>query len=184
MTVLTFVIIFGICFLPLHIFMLWFYYWWVAALIYILQWKWKYFPPFFVALTFMQLFYCSPTSQEDYNYFWHVLRIVGFCLSFVNSCANPVTLYFLSGTFRKHFNRWTMPEKSLRFHWSASNSLLLALDRFLCCSNAYNAPPKRTETISMHQHNTSIMTSLNSSKQYSGTRKYDSFLFHRNASRR
>ncbi|XP_030388059.1 neuropeptide CCHamide-1 receptor [Scaptodrosophila lebanonensis] len=74
MTVLAFVVIFGICFLPYHVFFLWFYYW--------------------------------PTAQDDYNLFWHVLRILGFCLSFANSCANPVALYFVSGAFRKHFNRY------------------------------------------------------------------------------
>ncbi|XP_064542414.1 neuropeptide CCHamide-1 receptor [Drosophila montana] len=73
-TVLAFVVIFGICFLPYHVFFLWFYYW--------------------------------PTAQQDYNMFWHVLRIVGFCMSFANSCANPVALYFVSGAFRKHFNRY------------------------------------------------------------------------------
>ncbi|ALC41974.1 CCHa1r [Drosophila busckii] len=73
-TVLAFVVIFGICFLPYHVFFLWFYYW--------------------------------PTAQDDYNMFWHVLRIVGFCMSFANSCANPVALYFVSGAFRKHFNRY------------------------------------------------------------------------------
>ncbi|XP_032585542.1 neuropeptide CCHamide-1 receptor isoform X2 [Drosophila mojavensis] len=73
-TVLAFVVIFGICFLPYHVFFLWFYYW--------------------------------PTAQQDYNTFWHVLRIFGFCMSFANSCANPVALYFVSGAFRKHFNRY------------------------------------------------------------------------------
>ncbi|KAH8233572.1 neuropeptide CCHamide-1 receptor [Drosophila bipectinata] len=73
-TVLAFVVIFGICFLPYHVFFLWFYFW--------------------------------PTAQEDYNAFWHVLRIVAYCMSFANSCANPVALYFVSGAFRKHFNRY------------------------------------------------------------------------------
>ncbi|XP_001361197.4 neuropeptide CCHamide-1 receptor [Drosophila pseudoobscura] len=73
-TVLAFVVIFGICFLPYHVFFLWFYYW--------------------------------PTAQEDYNAFWHVLRIAAYCMSFANSCANPVALYFVSGAFRKHFNRY------------------------------------------------------------------------------
>ncbi|XP_049290068.1 neuropeptide CCHamide-1 receptor-like [Anopheles funestus] len=75
-TVLAFVVIFGICFLPSHLFMLWFYY--------------------------------NPNFNEDYNGFWHVLRIVGFCLSFANSCANPVALYCVSGAFRKHFNRYLL----------------------------------------------------------------------------
>ncbi|XP_039438745.1 neuropeptide CCHamide-1 receptor-like isoform X2 [Culex pipiens pallens] len=79
-TVLAFVVIFGICFLPSHLFMLWFYY--------------------------------NPNSQDDYNHFWHVLRIVGFCLSFANSCANPVALYCVSGAFRKHFNRYLLCEGS------------------------------------------------------------------------
>uniref|UniRef100_A0A182QV95 G-protein coupled receptors family 1 profile domain-containing protein n=1 Tax=Anopheles farauti TaxID=69004 RepID=A0A182QV95_9DIPT len=79
-TVLAFVVIFGICFLPSHLFMLWFYY--------------------------------NPNFNEDYNGFWHVLRIVGFCLSFANSCANPVALYCVSGAFRKHFNRYLLCDGS------------------------------------------------------------------------
>ncbi|KAG4072028.1 hypothetical protein HA402_008469, partial [Bradysia odoriphaga] len=75
-TVLAFVVIFGICFFPHHLFMLWFYY--------------------------------NPNSNEDYNTFWHVLRIIGFCLSFANSCANPILLYCVSGAFRKHFNRYLL----------------------------------------------------------------------------
>lgn len=47
----------------------------------------------------------SPSSDKDYNSFWHILRMVGFVLSFGNSCANPVALYCVSGAFRKHFNR-------------------------------------------------------------------------------
>ncbi|XP_012142843.2 neuropeptide CCHamide-2 receptor-like isoform X2 [Megachile rotundata] len=70
--VIAFVIIFVICFLPYHMFMLWFHFY--------------------------------PSSEQDYDYFWHVFRIVGFCLSFINSCVNPIALYFISGTFRKRFN--------------------------------------------------------------------------------
>lgn len=72
-TVLAFVLVFAVCFLPNHIFTLWFYY--------------------------------NPNSQDDYNMFWHVLRIVGFCLCYSNSCINPIALYLVSGTFRKHFDR-------------------------------------------------------------------------------
>ncbi|XP_022174354.1 neuropeptide CCHamide-1 receptor-like [Myzus persicae] len=71
--VLAFVLMFAICFLPHHIFMLW--------------------------------FYNYPKSTDEYNTFWHVLRIVGFCLSFINSCINPIALYLVSGTFRKHFDK-------------------------------------------------------------------------------
>ncbi|XKL66648.1 hypothetical protein PGB90_010068 [Kerria lacca] len=73
-TVLVFTIIFAICFLPQHLFMLWFYH--------------------------------HPTAEIDYNEFWHIFRIVGFCLSFINSCINPIALYFISGTFRKYFDEY------------------------------------------------------------------------------
>ncbi|XP_013148164.1 PREDICTED: gastrin-releasing peptide receptor isoform X2 [Papilio polytes] len=73
LTVLAFVLVFAACFLPSHVFMMWFYY--------------------------------CPTAQDDYNGWWHALRIVGFCLSFLNSCVNPIALYCTSGIFRKHFNR-------------------------------------------------------------------------------
>jgi hypothetical protein len=72
--VLCFVFIFAICFLPVHIFLLWFYF--------------------------------NPDSLNDYNTFWHVFRIVGFCLSFINSCINPLALYFVSGTFRLYYNEY------------------------------------------------------------------------------
>lgn len=67
--VISFVIIFVICFLPYHTFMLWFHF--------------------------------CPSSDQDFDDFWHAFRIIGFCLSFVNSCVNPIALYFVSGTFRK-----------------------------------------------------------------------------------
>ncbi|ENN77705.1 hypothetical protein YQE_05777, partial [Dendroctonus ponderosae] len=53
---------------------------------------------------FMLFFYFTEKAQDLYNPFWHYLRIVGFCLCYINSCVNPVALYFVSGAFRKHFN--------------------------------------------------------------------------------
>lgn len=73
-TVLSFVIMFMICFLPHHIFMLWFHFY--------------------------------PNAQEDFDEFWNTFRIIAFCLSFINSCINPIALYFISGVFRKYFNRY------------------------------------------------------------------------------
>ncbi|GFS11032.1 neuromedin-B receptor [Elysia marginata] len=69
--VLSFVIIFIICWLPRHIYLMWFYF-----------------------------------TEEEFNDFWLVFKIVGFCLTFVNSCVNPFALYFLSGHFRKYYNRY------------------------------------------------------------------------------
>ncbi|XP_046675162.1 LOW QUALITY PROTEIN: neuropeptide CCHamide-2 receptor-like [Homalodisca vitripennis] len=72
--VLAFVMIFIICFLPYHIFMLWFH------------------------------FYSY--SYDAYDAYWHAFRIVGFCLSYMNSCINPIALYYVSETYYKHFNRY------------------------------------------------------------------------------
>ncbi|XP_016844695.1 neuropeptide CCHamide-2 receptor [Nasonia vitripennis] len=72
--VIAFVIIFFVCFLPYHVFMLWFHFY--------------------------------PASREVFDEFWHAFRIIGFCLSFINSCVNPIALYFVSGTFRKRFNEY------------------------------------------------------------------------------
>ncbi|CAL8116636.1 unnamed protein product [Orchesella dallaii] len=70
--ILSFVVIFAICFFPHHLFLLWFYFY--------------------------------PDAEDSFNDFWNFCRILGFCLSFANSCINPITLYCVSGTFRKQFN--------------------------------------------------------------------------------
>ncbi|XP_074038675.1 neuropeptide CCHamide-1 receptor [Leptinotarsa decemlineata] len=57
---------------------------------------------------FLLFFYFHPDAQDLFNDFWHALRIIGFCLLYINSCANPVALYFLSGAFRKYFNRYLL----------------------------------------------------------------------------
>jgi len=72
-TVLAFVVVFALCFLPQHVFILWFYH--------------------------------NPNAPNEYNGFWHYFRILGFCLAYSNSCVNPIALYCVSGTFRKHFQR-------------------------------------------------------------------------------
>lgn len=69
--VLSFVIIFIVCWLPRHIFVLWYY-----------------------------------IDSSHYDDVWHTFKIVGFCLQFINSCVNPFALYFLSGQFRKYYNRY------------------------------------------------------------------------------
>ncbi|XP_050677209.1 neuropeptide CCHamide-1 receptor-like isoform X2 [Leptidea sinapis] len=101
LTVLAFVLVFAACFLPTHVFMMWFYY--------------------------------CPTAEEDFNAWWSALRIVGFCLSFLNSCVNPVALYCTSGIFRKHFNRYlfcrSTPPHGTRSSMSLSTSRRLNSSR-------------------------------------------------------
>ena len=67
--VLSFVAIFVACWLPRHVYLLWYHY-----------------------------------DPGLYNMFWHVFKIVGFCMSFINSCVNPFTLYILSSRFRHYYN--------------------------------------------------------------------------------
>ena len=117
--VLAFVFIFAICFLPNHVFLMWFYF--------------------------------HPTAHEDYGPGWNAFRIVGFCLTFVNSCINPVALYCISGTFRKYFNHHlfcglcgsNMQDRTLsrlRFHSSAA-ALTSRTDHF-DMSTLNNGPEK------------------------------------------
>nr|XP_029724258.1 neuropeptide CCHamide-1 receptor-like [Aedes albopictus]XP_029724259.1 neuropeptide CCHamide-1 receptor-like [Aedes albopictus] len=144
-TVLAFVVIFGICFLPSHLFMLWFYY--------------------------------NPNSQEDYNHFWHVLRIVGFCLSFANSCANPVALYCVSGAFRKHFNRYLLCEGSSRARRRRGDNLG-PRDTSMTSTMSRRYPSKRIGTHSVRvniQETTIIMlpNGTNTNGNHLGTNQPD-----------
>ncbi len=69
--VLSFVIVFICCWLPRHVYIMWFFF-----------------------------------DPGLYNLFWHVFKILGFCMSFINSCVNPLALYFLSRQFRHYYNRY------------------------------------------------------------------------------
>ncbi|KAG5882388.1 hypothetical protein JTB14_016670 [Gonioctena quinquepunctata] len=80
---------------------------------------------------FLLFFYFHPRAQELFDEFWHALRITGFCLLYMNSCANPVALYLLSGNFRKYFNRYLLRIKikrprfsTFRHRQTTSSSLL------------------------------------------------------------
>lgn len=42
----------------------------------------------------------------DFNQFWYVFKVLGFCLAFSNSCMNPIALYLQSEQFRKYFRRY------------------------------------------------------------------------------
>jgi hypothetical protein len=64
---------------------------------------------FFPQHVFMLWFYSDQeAATQHFNGFWHAFRIIGFCLGFINSCINPIALYCVSGTFRKHFNRYLL----------------------------------------------------------------------------
>ncbi|KAI8120053.1 Neuropeptide CCHamide-2 receptor [Lucilia cuprina] len=61
---------------------------------------------FFPYHLFELWFHLNPTAREDFDEFWHTIRIIGFCTYFLNSCVNPVALYCVSGAFRAHFNQY------------------------------------------------------------------------------
>lgn len=69
--VLSFVVVFVSCWLPRHVYVIWYHF-----------------------------------DSGSYNMFWHVFKICGFCLSFINSCVNPFALYLLSKQFRRYYDRY------------------------------------------------------------------------------
>lgn len=69
--VLSFVLVFIVCWLPRHVYSIW--------------------------------FFMTPFMFND---FWHAIKIIGYCLCFINSCVNPMALYFLSNQFRSYYNRY------------------------------------------------------------------------------
>ncbi|XP_041982091.1 neuropeptide CCHamide-2 receptor-like [Aricia agestis] len=77
--------------------------------------------------------YFYPTAQVDYNDWIHAFRIMGFCLSFLNSCVNPVALYCVSGVFRQHFNRYLCCRRAA-LHPSSSR-----LSRTAICETSFRS---------------------------------------------
>lgn len=61
---------------------------------------------FFPSHTFLMWFYFDPNSNAHYNQFWHSWKIMGYVLTFANSCLNPIALYLISSVFRNHFKRY------------------------------------------------------------------------------
>ena len=87
--VLSFVMIFVLCWLPRYIYLFWYHF-----------------------------------DPGNYNMFWHVFKITGFCFSFINSCVNPIALYFLSKQFRGYYNRTLFCLCSRSTNSSANNPAL------------------------------------------------------------
>ncbi|XP_015787642.1 neuropeptide CCHamide-1 receptor [Tetranychus urticae] len=55
---------------------------------------------FFPNHVYLLWFYWNPDGTNSNQAFWHVWRIVGYILSFTNSCLNPIILYLTSQRFR------------------------------------------------------------------------------------
>ncbi|CAH0563348.1 unnamed protein product [Brassicogethes aeneus] len=112
---------FFICFLPHHVFMLW--------------------------------FHLNPEALQEYNDWWHAIRIIGFCLSFLNSCVNPVALYCVSGVFRSHFNRYLCCQQK---RWPRNSTLCHNQN----CETSFNSTYRRhtqntmIDSQSLHRHGT------------------------------
>lgn len=63
---------------------------------------------FFPNHLFMMWFYFNPNSATHFNSFWQVWRIIAFCLTFLNSTLNPITLYLTSDQFKHLFNKYLL----------------------------------------------------------------------------
>lgn len=99
---------------------------------------------FFPQHTFFLWFYFYPDAQENFNAFWHYFRILGFCLAFMNSCINPIALYCVSGTFRKHFDRY------LFCCWRSTAS------RRGRSSRRHHTGTRKWDSTSMHMHHSTM----------------------------
>lgn len=78
---------------------------------------------FFPNHLFMMWFYFYPDAGAYYNNFWHVWRIMAFCLTFLNSTLNPITLYLTSDQFKHLFNKYLLKcFSSDNVHEATSNS--------------------------------------------------------------
>ncbi|KAK3603546.1 hypothetical protein CHS0354_027970 [Potamilus streckersoni] len=69
MLVIILVLVFVYCWLPRHIYLLWFHF-----------------------------------DQAQYNFVWHVFKIVSYCLMFSNSAINPLVYYFWDKKYRIFIN--------------------------------------------------------------------------------
>lgn len=61
---------------------------------------------FFPSHVFLLWFYFHPNAIENYSNFWHAWKILGYILTFFNSCLNPIALYFISGVFRLQYQKY------------------------------------------------------------------------------
>ncbi|KAK8773409.1 CCHamide-1 receptor [Amblyomma americanum] len=76
---------------------------------------------FFPNHVFMMWYYFAPDAPSRYNSFWHVWKIMGYVMTFVNSCLNPIALYLVSGVFRNHFKHYLFCARRQGVH-SRNNS--------------------------------------------------------------
>ncbi|GFV96739.1 neuropeptide CCHamide-1 receptor [Trichonephila clavipes] len=61
---------------------------------------------FFPSHVFLIWYYFDSNPNEHYNGIWHSWKIMGYVLTFANSCLNPIALYLISSVFRNHFKRY------------------------------------------------------------------------------
>ena len=47
-------------------------------------------------------------DPANFNEFWNFFKVASFCLSYINSCVNPVALYLLSRQFRGYFHKYLL----------------------------------------------------------------------------
>ncbi|XP_037941378.1 neuropeptide CCHamide-2 receptor [Teleopsis dalmanni] len=108
---------------------------------------------FFPYHLFELWFHLNPTAKDDFDEFWHAIRMIGFCASFLHSCVNPVALYLISGVFRQHFNC------------------------YLCCLCVKRQPRKRQHSTATGMMDTSIM-SMRRSNTVTTTTNYNRASLH------
>ncbi|XP_035211680.1 neuropeptide CCHamide-1 receptor-like [Stegodyphus dumicola] len=87
---------------------------------------------FFPSHVFMMWFYFHPNAIDNYSHFWHAWKILGYVLTFFNSCLNPIALYFISGVFRVQYRKYLFcctTEPSKQNHLSMLKTLRSSSNR-------------------------------------------------------
>lgn len=91
--------------------------------------------------------YFHPTAHQNYNDFWHLFKLFGYVLTFVNSCLNPIALYFVSGVFRSYFKAYICCQPRSR---TVVNSSMLSYRQSLHPSAQVDSTSPRASLISRH----------------------------------
>ncbi|XP_022693689.1 neuropeptide CCHamide-1 receptor-like isoform X2 [Varroa jacobsoni] len=91
--------------------------------------------------------YFHPNAHQNYNDFWHLFKLFGFVLTFVNSCLNPIALYFVSGVFRSYFKAYICCQPRTR---TVVNNSMLSYRQSLHPSVQIDSTSLRASLISRH----------------------------------
>lgn len=91
--------------------------------------------------------------------------------SFINSCVNPVALYFVSGVFRQHFNRYLCCRNKRLLKRPTSNTN---------CETSFNSTYKRPNQVGARRCNLAPQPTSYANNNHNNTRCREKNIFKMN----